>query len=152
MIDIKLEIIIDKNLEENLIKLYTNSYTEEIKEIEEILNKYKNSSKNILTVFKDEQVFVIDTKDIIRVYSENKHVFIETKNDIYKSRLRLYEIEERLEKNDFIRISRFEIINIKYIEKLDLSFTGTIAVSLKNGKICYVSRRNLKEFKNILGF
>ena len=152
MIDIKLEIIIDKNLEENLIKLYTNSYTEEIKEIEEILNKYQTSSKNILTVFKDDQVFVIDAKDIIRIYSENKNVFIETKKDSYKSRLRLYEIEERLEKNNFIRISRFEIINIKYIEKLDLSFTGTVAVSLKNGKVSYVSRRNLKEFKNILGF
>lgn len=150
--DIKLEIIIDKNLEENLIKLYTNSYTEEIKEIEEILNKYQASSKNILTVFKDDQVFVIDAKDIIRIYSENKNVFIETKKDSYKSRLRLYEIEERLEKNNFIRISRFEIINIKYIEKLDLSFTGTVAVSLKNGKVSYVSRRNLKEFKNILGF
>lgn len=150
--DIKLEIIIDKNLEENLIKLYTNSYTEEIKEIEEILNKYQTSSKNILTVFKDDQVFVIDAKDIIRIYSENKNVFIETKKDSYKSRLRLYEIEERLEKNNFIRISRFEIINIKYIEKLDLSFTGTVAVSLKNGKVSYVSRRNLKEFKNILGF
>lgn len=152
MIDIKLEIIIDKNLEENLIKLYTNSYTEEIKEIEEILNKYQTSSKNILTVFKDDQVFVVDAKDIIRIYSENKNVFIETKKDSYKSRLRLYEIEERLEKNNFIRISRFEIINIKYIEKLDLSFTGTVAVSLKNGKVSYVSRRNLKEFKNILGF
>lgn len=150
--DIKLEIIIDKNLEENLIKLYTNSYTEEIKEIEEILNKYQASSKNILTVFKDDQVFVIDAKDIIRIYSENKNVFIETKKDSYKSRLRLYEIEERLEKNNFIRISRFEIINIKYIKKLDLSFTGTVAVSLKNGKVSYVSRRNLKEFKNILGF
>ena len=63
----------------------------------------------------------------------------------------MYEIEHRLN-NSFVRISRSEIINISYIKKLDLYFKGTIAVELKNGTVSYVSRRNLKNFKKVLGF
>ena len=50
-----------------------------------------------------------------------------------------------------MRISRFDIINLDYVKKLDLSFTGTIAVEMKNGDVVYVSRRNLRGFKEALG-
>ena len=42
-------------------------------------------------------------------------------------------------------------MNLDYVEKLDLSFTGTIALKMKDGKVTYVSRRNIKKFKEILG-
>ena len=73
--------------------------------------------------------------------------------DVYKRqlRLRLYEIENRLPSNQFIRISNSEIINLKKVNNFDLSFTGTICVKLSNGITTYVSRRYVPKLKKILG-
>ena len=59
----------------------------------------------------------------------------------YTVRIRLYEIEERLNPGQFVRISNSEIINLKKVKNFDLSFTGTICVELVNGMTTYVSRR-----------
>lgn len=69
----------------------------------------------------------------------------------YTVRIRLYEIEERLNPGQFVRISNSEIINLKKVKNFDLSFTGTICVELVNGMTTYVSRRYVSKVKKILG-
>ena len=44
-----------------------------------------------------------------------------------------------------------EIINLRKIEEIDMSFTGTICVSLTNGAVTYVSRRYIAKIKQLLG-
>ena len=145
----KIEINIDMALDETLVKIYAPSYNQEVRSLEKSLEAI---NKDIIVGFKDDDIYILDYKDIIRFFTKNKKIYIEGKNCNYISRLRLYEIEERLDKSKFIRISRYEIINIDYVKKLDLSFKGTIAVEFKNGNISYVSRRFLKDFKKVLGF
>ncbi|MDY6066052.1 MAG: LytTR family DNA-binding domain-containing protein [Finegoldia sp.] len=145
----KVEIILDESLDDTLVKIYTLSYS---KDIESIQKSLETINKNVLVGFKDDEVYILDYKDIVRFYAEDKRVYIESLGGKFISRLRLYEIEERVDKNSFLKISRYEIINIAYVKRLDLSFKGTIAVELKNGEVSYVSRRYLKEFKRILGF
>lgn len=145
----KVEIILDKSLDDTLVKIYTPSYSKEIENIEKSL---ETINKDVLVGFKDDEVYILDYKDIVRFFTHDKKIYIETVNDRLTSRLRLYEIEERVDKKSFLKISRYEIINIEYVKRLDLSFKGTIAVELTNGEVSYVSRRYLKEFKRILGF
>jgi DNA-binding LytR/AlgR family response regulator len=66
-------------------------------------------------------------------------------------RVRLYELEERLDKTRFVRISNSEIVNLKAVKKIDLSFTGTIGITLSNGATSYVSRRYVSKIKQVLG-
>ena len=66
-------------------------------------------------------------------------------------RLRLYEVEQRLERVSFVRISNSDIINLKKVKRFDLSFAGTICVTLLNGTVTYVSRRFVTKIKKILG-
>ena len=63
----------------------------------------------------------------------------------------MYELEDRLDKNSFVRISNSEIINLKKVKGFDLSFTGTICVKMKNGRVTYVSRRYVSKIKQVLG-
>lgn len=144
----KVEIIIDESLDETSIKIFAKEYS---KEIENLRNMLDENPIDKVVAFRDEEVFIISFDEIIRIYAEDKNVFVKTKSGIYKSRLNVSEFDARLDKNKFIRISRSEIVNLDYVKRLDLSFTGTIAVELKNGDISYVSRRNLKEFKRVLG-
>ena len=62
--------------------------------------------------------------------------------------MRLYELEERLD-NRFVRISNSEIVNLKKVKSLDLSFVGTICMELSNGEVSYVSRRYVSKMKKI---
>jgi len=74
-----------------------------------------------------------------------------TDNGEYNLKNRLYEMEEKLNKSYFIRISNSEIINLKKVKNFDLNFTGTICVKLSNGTVTYVSRRYVSKIKEILG-
>ena len=51
----------------------------------------------------------------------------------------------------FVRISNSEIINLKKVSGFDLSFVGTICVSLSNGTVTYASRRYVSKIKDLLG-
>lgn len=91
--------------------------------------------------------------DILRFYAADKGVFAQLSDgQICTVRLRLYELEEQLDRHTFVRISQSEIVNLKQVTALDLSLTGTIKMTLAGGAaICYASRRYVKKIKQALG-
>ncbi len=120
-------------------------------EVQEILTKLSSDVPKIISGSRDGKVEVLDEKDMIRIYAANGRVFAVTERGEYTVRLRLYEIEERLDMHQFVRISNSEIINIKKVSNFDLSFSGTICVKLENGTVTYVSRRYVARIKKFLG-
>ena len=144
----KVEVIIDESLDENKVTIYAKKYSKDIENIRDMLT---DRLLDKIVAFYDKEIFILSFDEIIRIYAQDKEVFVKTNNKSYKVRLTLTELEKRLDKKKFIRISRSEIVNLDYVKRLDLSFTGTIAVELANGDVSYVSRRKLKEFKKALG-
>lgn len=106
--------------------------------------------KSVLNGYIDEKVYLLKIKDIYSIYSENKKVYASTKDKIYRVNHRLYELEEILNEDKFIRISNSAIINIYKIENLEATINGMITINFKNGEKEYISRRYLKKVKNIL--
>ena len=144
----QIEIKIDENCTEPKITIVTNKVTDEVNEI---MKKLAGEQTQMIAGFKDEQVTVLEPNQIYRIYASNGRVYAETELQKYVIRLRLYEMEQRLANNSFVRISNSEIINIKKVRGFDLSFTGTICVSLSNGTVTYVSRRYVTKIKQLLG-
>lgn len=64
---------------------------------------------------------------------------------------RLYELEGKLDRHAFARISHSEIVHLKQVTALDLSLSGTIRITLAGGTVCYASRRYVKKIKQALG-
>lgn len=144
----KIEIKIDENCAEPKIIVVTDKINEEINDI---LRKLSAEQPQILVGFKDEKVTVLDLNQIFRIYASGGKVYAETDSDTYTLRLRLYETEQRLANQSFVRISNGEIINLKKVKGFDLSFIGTICVSLSNDTVSYVSRRYVSKIKQLLG-
>ena len=144
----QIEIKIDENCTEPKITIVTNKVTDEVNEI---MKKLAGEQTQMIAGFKDEQVTVSEPNQIYRIYASNGRVYAETELQKFVIRLRLYEVEQRLANNSFVRISNSEIINIKKVRGFDLSFTGTICVSLSNGTVTYVSRRYVTKIKQLLG-
>ncbi len=105
----------------------------------------------MLAGFQGERVTVLEPSQLYRVYASGGKVYAEATGGTYLLRLRLYEAEQRLERHAFVRISNGEIINLKQVKGFDLSFVGTICVSLSNGTVTYVSRRYVSKIKQLFG-
>ncbi len=144
----QIEIKIDDSCMEPKVIILTASMTEEVNKI---VQKLSGNSPQILSGSKDEKIEVLEPSELIRIYAANSKVFAVTDKGEYTLRLRLYEVEERLNPNQFVRISNSEIINLKKVRNFDLSFNGTICVELANGTSTFASRRYVARIKKILG-
>lgn len=144
----QVEIQIDNSYAEPKIIIMTASMTDDVNNI---VKKLSESVPQIISGSKDEKIEVLEQTDLIRIYTNGGKAFAVTDKGEYILRLRLYELEERLNPHQFIRISNSEIINLKKVSNFDLSFTGTICVNLSNGTVTYVSRRYVSKIKKMLG-
>ena len=144
----QVEIKMDSSCTEPKVLILTAAMTEEVNMI---FARLSENTPQIITGSKDDKMEVLEQGDLIRVYANAGRVFAVTGKGEYTVRLRLYELEARLNPNQFVRISNSEIIHLKQVKTFDLSFTGTICVELVNGTTTYVSRRYVSKIKKILG-
>ena len=145
---VKVDIKIDEDVLETTIIIVTNEIDDEVLKLQESIINLK---PNLLSGFNGNRFEIIKEENIIRLYTSEGRVYIVTNDKEYVTRQTLQELENELNKNYFIRISRFDIINLDKIKSFDLSFVGTISVEMVNGDVLYVSRRKLKEVKSYLG-
>lgn len=144
----QIEIRIDNAYKEPKIIVMTDSMTEEINGI---VKKLSENVPKIICGNRNDKIEVLEQSDLIRIYASASKVFAVTAKGEYTMRFRLYELEECLNAEHFVRISNSEIINLKKAVSFDLSLSGTICVKLSNGDITYVSRRYVAKIKKILG-
>ena len=93
---------------------------------------------------------MLNPGEIVSVYAEGQKVMILGADDTYTVSMKLYELETELGERNFVRISKSEIVNLRKIKNLDLSITGTVKLTMKNGYETFVSRRNVGKIKERL--
>lgn len=144
----QIEIKIESEQKAPKIIVVTDRMTDEITAL---VKKLSEDMPQMIAGVQDEMLKILEPLQIIRIYAAAGKVYAKTEQGEYTLRLRLYELEERLDKALFVRISNSEIINLKKVKGFDLSFAGTICVSLSDGTITYVSRRYVAKIKQVLG-
>lgn len=143
-----IEIKIDEKIKENKIIVQVNEMTDEISNIIDLL---KSTNNEKLKVYLDEELYFIDENDIETVYSSDGKVFVKANDKDYQSKMRLYELENILNKKTFLRISKSEIININKVKSINTNLIGTIIITFFNGNKTYSSRRYISKIKEFLG-
>ena len=144
----QIEIKIDEACKAPKVIIVTDKVTDAVNDI---LNRLSDEQPQVIAGFKDDTVEVLEPAGICRIYAASGKVLAETDRGEYALRLRLYEAEQRLDSRTFVRISNSDIINLKKVRSFDLSFAGTICITLSNGTVTYVSRRSVARIKQILG-
>lgn len=146
--DMKVKVEIDSSRTEPEVIILTDRMTDEVKTI---LSRLQSEETGMLAGFRNDTVTVMDPKSILRIFAANGKVYAVTQAGEYVLHLRLYELEEKLRSEHFVRISVSELVNLKMVKHFDLSFTGTICVILTDGTKTFVSRRYVPKIKSILG-
>lgn len=140
---------IDKSFDTPEIQVCNYELNQQVKQLVEDISAFVNEGI-AGTDFRGEKI-MIPTREILRIYTENQRVMVQDAKGIYSTQEKLYELENRLDEEQFFRISKSEIVNLKKIRRLDMSITGTIKVILSDGTETYTSRRNVTKLKQILG-
>lgn len=103
-----------------------------------------------ITGVKNNQTYILDVSKILYIDTVDKKTFFYTKNDVYETPFKLYELEEQLEYSDFFRAGKSIIINFNHIKALKPDIDGRILVTMSNDERLFVSRQYAHIIKNKL--
>ena len=144
----EVEIKLEPGRREPRAVLYAGADTPELREL---AARLAGVTLGPVPAFQGERAVLLEPGEVLRFYTDGKGVSAQTREGVYTVRLRLYELEERLRSRGFLRVSHSELVNRRAITDLDLSLTGTIRMTLEHGAaVCYVSRRYVRQIKQLL--
>lgn len=105
-----------------------------------------------VTLLKGEKMIVVNIDDIYYCKSSERDALVYTKNQEYTVNMSISEFYNKICGYNFFKSHRSYILNIDKIEEIIPWFNNTYNVKLKNLDIeIPVSRKNIKEFKHIMG-
>ena len=143
----KIEIDIDEQYSDTIVRIEAPRLT---KDIEKIVSLMHMINKRI-AVNKADEIYLLDTENILYIEVVERNTFVYTENETYESDMRLYEMEQELLEQGFIRVSRQSIINLKKVKSLKADINRKIRVTLLNDEQIIVSRMYSDELRKRLG-
>ena len=99
----------------------------------------------------DENYEIVNYKDIILFEAQNSIIYARANNKKYRVKEKLYQLEEELAAEGFVRINKSEIVNILHIKEIVPWFNGRLLLKLDNKREVEVSRSYAGDFKDFLG-
>lgn len=120
-------------------------------DVEKLIAQLSQNKPQKLTVLdRDECSCIIEENEIITVTANRKQVRIMTANGVYTAKQTLQNMENLLSSRLFLRISRFEIVNLAKIRKYDFTIGGTLRIEFEGGMETWASRRYIPLIKEKL--
>ena len=147
-INIRLET--DPSRRETEVVILTGQKTEWIESLIRTIERCAEEEHPPVMAYKRGVMTLLDQRQLLRVYTENRRVILCAENGRYESRQSLRELEEALDKRYFVRISRFEIVNLRKAASFDFSNAGTIRVIFEGGTETWVARRYVQAIQQTL--
>lgn len=115
-----------------------------------LINQIKGG-KDKMNFYKDSKIVLVDPKEVLYFESVDDTVFAYTKDSVYETKQKLYQLEEELPSSAFFRANKAVIVNLDKIDSLTPIFGGRFEALLQNGYKVVVSRNYLNTLKEMLG-
>ena len=143
----KISINIDPSLKDTEIVVNCAALTPETESVIAALRIMDSQ----MTVIKDDESYIIDIAKIVYIESVDRRTFVYTESECYETKLKLYEMEERLCGSGFLRISRSCLVHLRFVRSIKAEFDRKLRLTLENGEQMIVSRQYADELKKRLG-
>jgi len=115
-----------------------------------IISELRMSQKKIAGM-KDGNITMIDPGNVYYFEGVDNKVFLYCKQNVYETKLKLYEIEEEYKNTNYFRASKSVILNVTKIKCVSSAYSGRFEAQLLNGEIVVISRQYVPELKKKLG-
>lgn len=150
MNSVDIEIRIDPQCHDPVILIRTDRKSQRVEDIIHAIEACSDSRYPMIAGYRGNEMELLSQRDIIRVYTEARKVRICTTQGVYDSRRSLSWLETVLNPDRFLRISRFEIANIRRIARFDFSIAGTVHIVFDDKSITWVARRYVRAIQQAL--
>lgn len=151
-IDYLLKPILEEDLERAITKFKSFIPSDNLansQEIKKLIRKDKSTLSRILVKI-GYNLKIIQAQEISCFFSENKIVYLQTRERNYPSDFTLDELTEVLEEQKFFRVNRQFIINSDYIKNIHTSPHYKVELEFQPKEEITVSRDRVKDFKEWL--
>lgn len=97
-----------------------------------------------------DRCWIVRLPDIFLLESEGNYTRLYFRGERPLIRRSLNALEEQLDPNVFFRAGRKEIINLKWIDRVDLAVGGGLTVTMRGGRTVEMSRRQSTRLREVL--
>ena len=129
-----------------LVLIRCRAVTEEVREIEAFVKSRQGS----LTGVRDAEQYEVAVSDLYYIESVDGKTFLYTKDQVYETPYRIYELEGMLKAKAFLRISKSTLLNLMKIQAIRPALNGRFSAVLQSGEEVIISRNYVKDFKSAL--
>ena len=125
--------------------------SEKDEQVEVLMTRVADPLSGLLTV-RDESdaVLTLPEERIVTISVDNKKLRIVADDGIYWLKMPMHDAETMLNPSWFLRISRYEIVNLRKVRQFDFSISGTLRIDLEDGTETWASRRFIPAIKKRL--
>jgi len=132
----KLSVQKDKSLDNDYVDVKYRELTPVINKILQLCNK----SSSVLLCEKDSTTYRVDVNDVLYIEWVDSKSCIYTKDDVYIMPDSLSRLEEVLNNQNFIRISKMALVNIFKIKSVSNRLHYRLTANMVNGEKVNISR------------
>ena len=115
-----------------------------------LINQFKNT-KAKMNFYKDSKIVFVEPDEVLYFESVDDTVFAYTKDSVYETKSKLYQLENDLPADVFFRANKSVIVNLNKIDSLAPVFGGRFEAVLENDYKIIISRNYLNTLKELLG-
>ena len=119
--------------------------TDQAREVMEYLEQFSTTNQVVIPIRTDDHLVMVKIEDLI-LADIDKNLLT-----IYKTKETLTNFQNRINRRNFIQISRHSVINIDHLESLSDSFSGNMMAKMTRGIKSSVSRKYVKSLMDYLG-
>jgi len=117
--------------------------------IREIVTFIKLRQGQVTGLLEGDQ-YEVPLMDIYYIESVDDVAFIYCKSNVYETRQKLYELEEIVCHNNFLRISKSCIVNLMKVKSIKPALNGRYLAMLISGEEVIISRKYVADLKKKL--
>ena len=128
------------------IEIHCYRISEEVREI----IAFVKSRQGQLTGTADERQYEIAVSDVFYIESVDNRNFIYTKDKVYETRQKLYELEEILKEKRFLRVSKSTLLNLMKVSAIKPALNSRFTAELFSGEQVIITRKYVPELKKAL--
>lgn len=139
----KIKIEIDEQLNENEITIRCRELDDQVEQLQKAVREINASSQRYVFQ-KGESQYYLSIDEILFFEADDHRIYAHTKNEVYETRYKLYELEKLLP-SYFLRVSKSTVINMREVLSIKKNLTSASLIEFRGSdKKTYASRSYYK--------
>lgn len=129
-----------------LVDIRCHKVTDEVREIATFVRMRQGK----LYGRSDQGQTEVAVVDVLYIESVDERTFLYTAGGVFQTSGPLYELEERLRRKRFLRVSKSTIVNLMKVRAIKPALNGRFLAVMTNGEQVMVSRKYAPNLKRVL--